>query len=101
MGLQLKPSMFALTRTPPRRLPEKEDIPITLKLPRSDRSSIDDLKAMYYEARMMMKPNDTGRDVANWFWGETALGDLVREVKAKMESSEDPVMKGAGYGIAR
>jgi hypothetical protein len=65
------------------------------------RICVDDLKAMYYEARMIMRPNDTGAGIANWFWGDTALGDLIRQVKAKMESSEDAAMKGAGYGIAR
>jgi hypothetical protein len=65
------------------------------------RVCVDDLKAMYYEARMVMKPNETGADIARWFWGETALGGLIRQVKVKMEASDDPAMKGAGYGIAR
>jgi hypothetical protein len=65
------------------------------------RLCVDDLKAMYYEARMAMRPESTGAELAQWFWGETAMGDLVRRVKARMEASEDPVMKASGYGIAR
>ena len=30
MGRQLKPKMFALTRSPPRTLPENDDVPITV-----------------------------------------------------------------------
>lgn len=65
------------------------------------RQCVDDLKAMYYEARLVMKPNTNGADIARWFWGDTALGGLIRRVKERMEASDDAAMKAAGYGIAR
>jgi hypothetical protein len=65
------------------------------------RRAVDDLKAMYYEARMAMAPDASGEEIARWFWGDTALAQLLRQVKARMEASDDPQMKSAAYGIAR
>lgn len=65
------------------------------------RLCVDDLKAMYYEACVAMNPDITGGDAAIWFWGETALGRLIRSIKAQLESSDDPATKASGYGIAR
>jgi hypothetical protein len=65
------------------------------------RRCIDDLKAMYYEARMVTKPEATGEEVARWFWSDTALAQLIRRVKERMEAAEDPALKGAAFGIAR
>jgi len=75
--------------------------PPDVPLPVYIRRCVDDLKAMYYEARMTMKPEASGEDIARWFWGETALAQLVRRVKDRMEAAEDPAMKGAAFGIAR
>ena len=75
--------------------------PADVPLPVFIRRCIDDLKAMYYEARMAMKPEASGEEIARWFWGETALAQLVRRVKERMEAAEDPAMKGAAFGIAR
>lgn len=65
------------------------------------RRCVDDLKAMYYEARLAQRPDDDGAAIARWFWGETAMGALIRRVKARMEAADDPAMKAAGFGIAR
>jgi hypothetical protein len=62
---------------------------------------VDDLKALYVEGRLSMVPEETADAAARWLWGETALGDLIRRVARRMESSADPPMRAAAYGIAR
>ena len=77
---------------------------LDVPLPVFIRHCVDDLKAMYYEAHMAMKPGPSqadGEAIARWFWGETAMGQLLRRVKERMESTEDPQMVAAAYGIAR
>jgi hypothetical protein len=76
---------------------EGSDVPLPIFI----RRAVDDLKAMYYEARMVMMPNASGDDIARWFWGETALAQLLRQVKERLESSDDPSMKSVAFGIAR
>jgi hypothetical protein len=78
-------------------MPERGDTPLPVFI----RRCIDDLKAMYYEARMMTHPDASGEDIARWFWSETALAQLVRRVKDRMETAEDPAIKAAAFGIAR
>lgn len=70
-------------------------------LPQFIRRCADDLKAMYYEGRMTMKPGSSGEEIARWFWGETGAGVLLRRVKEGLDASEDPAMKAAAFGIAR
>jgi hypothetical protein len=74
-----------------------QDVPLPVFI----RRCVDDLKAMYVEARMQMQPQASGEQIARWFWGETALGHLIRRVKDRMEASEDQRMKAAAFGIAR
>ena len=59
------------------------------------------LKALYYEARLAMKPSTTGDDIARWFWGETAAGQVLRRVRDRLDASEDPRWKAAAFGVAR
>ena len=61
----------------------------------------DDWKALYYEARLAMKPSSTGDDVARWFWAETAAGQVLRRVRDRLDASEDPRWKAAAFGVAR
>src|SRR5262245_5067300 len=72
-----------------------------LPLPNFTRYCADDLKALYYEARMAMKPTAGGDEVARWFWGETAAGQLLRRVKDRLDASDDPRWKAAAFGVAR
>jgi hypothetical protein len=65
------------------------------------RYCIDDLKAFFYEARMMQRPTATQLDLHAWFWGETAAGHLVAAIAQRMNESEDPRIKGIAFGIAR
>jgi hypothetical protein len=79
-------------------MPERSaDVPLPIFI----RRCVDDLKAMYYEARMIMQPKADGEEIARWFWGETAAGALIRRIKERLEALNDPAMKGAAFGIAR
>ena len=79
-------------------LPER---PAGVPLPGFIRWCADDLKAMYYEGRMGMKPNASGDEMARWFWGETAAGQLLRRVRDRLDASADPQWKAAAFGVAR
>lgn len=73
------------------------DVPVATFL----RWCIDDLKAMYGEARMVTNPDETADETNRWLWGQTALGDLLRKVRDRLESSGDPQLKRIAYGIIR
>ena len=65
------------------------------------RYCIDDLKAFYYEARMAQRPEASEADLHTWFWGETAVGQLITTVAQRMSSTDDAALKAVAYGIAR
>ena len=48
-----------------------------------------------------MKPGAGGEEIARWFWGETAMGQLLRRVRDRLEASDDKDWKAAAFGIAR
>ena len=62
---------------------------------------IDDLKAFYYEARMEQRPGAGEEDLHRWFWGETAMGNLIVDLGKHMDASEDPEVKGTAFGLSR
>ena len=80
---------------------DHEERPPDLPLPNFIRYCADDLKALYYEGHMAMKPGAGGDEIARWFWGETALGQLLRRVRDRLDASEDPRWKAAAFGVAR
>ena len=61
----------------------------------------DDLKALYLEGGMAMRPAAGGDELTRWFWAETAVGQLLRRVRDRLDASSDPVDKAAAFGIAR
>jgi len=61
----------------------------------------DDLKSLYFEGHLAMKPAAGGDEVARWFWGETGAGRLLRRVRDRLDASADPRWKAAAFGIAR
>ena len=61
----------------------------------------DDLKALYFEGRLAMKPSAGGEEIARWFWGETATGQLLRRVRDRLDAAPDPASKAAAFGVAR
>jgi hypothetical protein len=79
-------------------LPER---PPEVPLPGFIRWCADDLKTIYFEGHMAMKPSAGGDDIARWFWGETAAGQLLRRVGQRLDASDDPRWKAAAFGVAR
>jgi hypothetical protein len=61
----------------------------------------DDLRVLYLEARLVMKPGEEQADTQRWFWGDTALGSFLRTLRDVMNDSDDELMRGCAYGIAR
>ena len=79
-------------------MPER---PGDLSLPTFIRWCADDLKTMYYEGYLAMNASAGGDEVARWFWGQTAAGQILRRVKDRLDASDDPTWKAAAFGIAR
>lgn len=61
----------------------------------------DDLKALYLEGRIAMKPAEPPDRALRWLWGETALGGLLADVRDAMQESPDDSIRDAAFGIAR
>ena len=78
-----------------------EQRPAEVPLPQYVRYCVDDLKAFYYEARMMQRPQSTEAEIHTWFWGETAGGRLVADIAARMKEAGDPALERIAFGIAR
>jgi hypothetical protein len=79
-------------------LPER---PRELPLPDFIRYCADDLKALYFEGRLAESPAASGPEIARWFWAETAVGQLLRRVRDRLDASDDPRFKAAAFGVAR
>ena len=75
--------------------------PRDMPLPNFIRYCADDLKALYFEGHMAMQPAAGGEEIARWFWGETAMGQLLRRVRDRLHASADPGWKAAAFGVAR
>jgi hypothetical protein len=70
-------------------------------VPQFIRYGVDDLKAFYYEARMPQRPNVSEPELHRWFWGETAVAQLIRAVAQRMNAGDDPALKYFANGLAR
>lgn len=80
---------------------DTDERPPAVPLPNFIRYCADDLKALYFEGRMAMKPAAGGDEILRWFWAETAMGQLLRRVRDRLDTSDDPRSKAAAFGIAR
>lgn len=60
----------------------------------------DELKAFYYEAKAVQPGRHTSASVQDWFWFETAAGQVFLEIRARAARSDDPALKAlAGLGL--
>ena len=75
--------------------------PADVALPAFVRWCSDDLKTLYFEGYLAITPDAGGDEIARWFWGETAAGQLLRRVRDRLDASDDPKWKAAAFGVAR
>jgi len=75
--------------------------PADIPLPAFIRWCADDLKTLYFEGYLATAPDAGGDEIARWFWGETAAGQLLRRVRDRLDASDDPKWKAAAFGVAR
>lgn len=75
--------------------------PPEMPVPSFIRLCVEDLRVLYAEGRMQMRPHETSPDRACWMLGETAFGILLRQLRDRMEASADDKTKAAAFGIAR
>lgn len=80
---------------------DMDERPAEIALPGFVRYCADDLKTLYYEGYMAMKPSAGGDEIARWFWAETAAAELLRRVRDRLDASDDPRWKAAAFGVAR
>jgi hypothetical protein len=80
---------------------DMQERPTGVPIPQFIRYCVDDLKAFCYEARMAQRPSVSETDLHQWFWGETAIGQLIRSVAQRMHAADDPAMRYFAYGLAR
>jgi hypothetical protein len=73
----------------------------SVALPAFIRWCADDLKTLAFESYMAMTPEAGGDEIARWFWGMTAVGQLLRRVRDRLDASDDPRWKAAAFGVAR
>jgi hypothetical protein len=70
-------------------------------VPQFVRWAADDLKAFYLEARMQQKPDASFQELNAWLWSQTALSNLLRDVRDRMRAQGDPKLDYLAIGIAR
>ncbi len=75
--------------------------PEDVAVPQFMRYCVDDLKAFYYEARMAQRSNATEEEIHTWFWGETAIAQLIKDVAKRMNETDDADLKSFANGLAR
>lgn len=80
---------------------DMKERPENVSLPQFIRYCVDDLKVFYYEAHMTQKPGTAAEELHTWFWGETALGQLIPAITERMNASDEPHVKAVAYGLSR
>ena len=80
---------------------DMEERPASVALPGFIRWCADDLKTLAFEGYLAMTPEAGGDEIARWFWGTTAAGQLLRRVRDRLDTSADATWKAAAFGVAR
>jgi hypothetical protein len=50
---------------------------------------------------MAPQPRAIYQELYTWFWGETALANLLRSVRDRLKASGNPAVDQVAFGIAR
>lgn len=80
---------------------DMKERPADFTVPQFIRYCVDDIKAFYYEARMVQRPDGADREIHDWFWSETAMGSLLMALSQRMREDQDNEVQAVAYGIAR
>ena len=80
---------------------DMKERPEDVSVPQFLRYCVDDIKAFYYEARMAQRSKATEEEIHTWFWGETAIAQLIQHVAKRMNETDDAELKSFAYGLAR
>jgi hypothetical protein len=72
-----------------------------VELLRFIRFAVEDLRVMYALDRMHAQPEESSDDRQLWLLGSTGFGIFLRTLRDRLEASDDPKVKAAGFGIAR
>ena len=56
----------------------------------------DELKTFYYESKSVQPGRHSPTEIQNWFWMETAAGEVFLALRDRAAQSADPTMKGLG-----
>ncbi|MDP6497255.1 MAG: hypothetical protein FI710_08140 [SAR202 cluster bacterium] len=80
---------------------DMKERPAEFTVPQFIRYCVDDLKAFYYEARMVQRPDGSDREIHEWFWSESTMGGLLMALAQRMRDDEDAQVQAIAYGIAR
>ena len=80
---------------------DMKERPAEFTVPQFIRYCVDDLKAFYYEARMVQRPDGQDREIHEWFWSESAMGALLMALAKRMTDEEDKEAQSVAFGIAR
>ena len=55
--------------------------------------SVEDLKAFYIEAATAQPGVGTAKEINNWFWDETAAGELLWQLREKLKKHPDDIIR--------
>jgi hypothetical protein len=75
--------------------PARNPLP-ALKPAESLRLAYDDLKAFYVDAATAQPGKASGREIEEWFWGETSFGTILLTLRAKLLAAEDEDLRLLG-----
>lgn len=80
---------------------DSDERPADMPKPLFIRTSIEDLRVMYSEARLQTHPDESSEERQRWLLGSTALGLMLRRLRETFDASADPQLKALAFGIAR
>jgi hypothetical protein len=80
---------------------DSDERPTDMPKPMFIRTSLEDLRVMYSEARLQTHPHESSQNRQRWLLGSTALGLMLRRLRDTFDASDDPQLKALAFGIAR